>query len=150
MGIFNDTAPIVEDDIEGILNFIDYAFPYTSFTAEKIKEKVHSKNFYLVKHLQGNIITGFIELEFFSEKNEARLNAVFVEETWRGQHIATKLIKQVIHECKRRRVHRLFLLVSESNDGAKELYKKTGFAFEGMHDKIIEAEKVEVWSMKIS
>jgi ribosomal protein S18 acetylase RimI-like enzyme len=143
-------SKIEKEDVEDIEQFIEYFFPYTSITKETISEKIKKSNFFLIKHHQKNIITGFSELEVFEDKKEARLNAVFVEEAWRGQKIATKLIKKSIHEAKRRKhLHRLFLLVKESNTPAKNLYRKCGFEFEKIHDKQIEECVVEVWSMYI-
>jgi len=98
---------------------------------------------------QANILTGFAELEFFLDKKEVRLNAIYVDDAWRGQKIATKIVKRILDECGRMQYERLFLLVRESNSGAKELYEKNGFIFEKMHDKKIGGEKIEVWSQKI-
>jgi ribosomal protein S18 acetylase RimI-like enzyme len=133
-----------ETDAEALDEAIKTEFPYTFFTPEKISEKIKSPNFLILTAWQGNICTGFIEVELLGR--EARLNGVYVEEAWRGQKIATQLIQKAIHECKRKHIGRVFLLVREGNEGAKELYKKTGFKFEKMHDREIDGNKVEVWS----
>ena len=141
---------IMDEDVADIQQFIDYFFPYTQLNEEKISKKINTENFFLIKHHQKNIITGFTEVEFFFDKKEARLNAIFVDEGWRGQRIATKLVKKCIHEVKRRKhIHRLFLLVKEENQAAKGLYRKVGFEFEKEHDKEIDGSKIEVWSMYI-
>jgi ribosomal protein S18 acetylase RimI-like enzyme len=137
-------------DAETLNYIIEDEFPYTSFSIEDIKKKLKNKNFFLIKHHQRNILTGFAETEFFPGKEEARLNAIFVEEAWRGQRIATQLLKRVIHEAKRRKgIYKLFLLVKESNKGAKHLYEKLGFEFEKIHNKELDGSRVEVWSMGI-
>ncbi len=147
---FFKISPVEKEDIEDVEQFIEYFFPYTAITKEKIAEKLKLDNFFLIKHHQKNILTGFAEIEFFFDKKEARLNAVFVEEAWRGQRIATKLVKKCIHEVKRRKhIHRFFLLVKESNLAAKNLYRKCGFEFESTHDKIIDGSVVEVWVMYV-
>ena len=137
-------------DAETLNDIIEEEFPYTSFSVEDIKKKLKNKNFFLIKHHQKNILTGFAEAEFFPKKEEVRLNAIFVEEAWRGQRIATHLLKRIIHDAKRRKgIYKLFLLVKESNRGAKHLYKKLGFEFEKIHDKELDESIVEVWSMGI-
>ncbi|MCX6803614.1 MAG: GNAT family N-acetyltransferase [Candidatus Diapherotrites archaeon] len=77
------------------------------------------------------------------------MNAIFVEDAWRDQGIAKRLIAQLVNQCKHKRIQKLFLLVKETNEDAKALYKKTGFKFEKMHDKIIEDTPVEVWGQAV-
>ncbi len=144
-------SKLKEEDIPWINEVIKKEFPYTTFSKEKLSEKIDNTNFFLIKHHQKNISTGFLELEFFLEEGKARLNAIFVEEAWRGQGIAKKLLKKAIHECKRRKeIHSIFLLVKEDNFGAKKLYEKIGFVFEKIHDKEIDNSIVEVWSMHVA
>jgi ribosomal protein S18 acetylase RimI-like enzyme len=75
---------------------------------------------------------------------------VFVEEAWKGQKIALKMLKHLIHECKRKRIHRLFLLVKEDNYPAKSLYANIGFDFERMYAKVLDGSPVELWSYHIN
>lgn len=124
-------------------------FPYTSFTPQHIIERINDPKYLVLVAKQVNIFTGFAELEFFLEKKEARLNAIYVEEAWRDQGIAIMLIEKVINTCKHKRIQRLFLLVKKNNEAAKGLYKKTGFTFEGMHDKVIDGSEVEVWAKSV-
>ena len=123
-------------------------FPYTEFSSEKIEERFNDPSFLVLKAVRGNSFTGFADTEFFSVVNEARMNAVYVEKLWRRKKIATKLVKEVLEECRARGVTRVFLLVKAENGAAKLLYKKLDFKFEKMHDKEIEGSKVEVWSRK--
>ncbi len=137
-------SKIVESDVEIIQQFIKDFFPYTNLNFQKISDKINNPNFFIIKYYQKNILVGFAELQFFGN-DLARMNAVFVEEAWRGQKIGTKLMKALVHECKRKRIHKIFLLVKEENVAAKALYKKRKFVFEKMHDKIIDGSKVEEW-----
>lgn len=138
---------IVLDDVNEIIDMIDEAFPYVSFTYEKIKEKINNKNFLLLKSTRNNIVTGFLEIEFL-DNNVARLNAVYVIDAFRRQGFATKLMKEAIHEIKRKRIKKFFLLVKENNSLAKDFYKKNSFVFEKLHDKKLEDSIVEVWVYK--
>jgi ribosomal protein S18 acetylase RimI-like enzyme len=137
------------DSSEWLDEVIKREFPYTEFNPDKIASKITDPKYLILVAKQENILTGFIELELFSENKEARLNAVFVESCWRGQKIGTRLVRQAINECKHKRIQRLFLLVKISNNAGKGLYKKVGLKFEKLHDKIIEGSQVEVWSMPV-
>jgi ribosomal protein S18 acetylase RimI-like enzyme len=142
--LFPNINKVEESDIEDILSIINEAFPYVTFSKELIKEKLKNKDFFLVKLHQKNILVGFLELEFIS-KEIVRLNAIFISEAFRGQGFATELLKKAIHECKRKRVKKIFLLVKEENIAAKELYKKRKFNFTKFHDKELDSSKIEVW-----
>lgn len=139
---------VSEQDVQIIEEIIKQEFPYTTYTTEKISSKIKDKKYFILKAHQKNIFAGFAELEFF--ETEARLNAIYVEEAWRGQKISLKLVKKLIHEAKRRRIHKIFLLVKETNLAAKNLYKKTGFKFEKIHERQIENTNIEVWSQHIN
>ncbi len=141
---------IKDSDIPDMLSIINTVFPYTSFSNEIIYKKIRDKNFFLIKFCHNNVFTGFAETQFFPDEKKARFNAVFVSEAWRGQGIATKLLKKSIHEVKRRKgFQEFFLLVKESNNSAKKLYSKCGFSFKKINEKKIEDSVVEVWSIKI-
>ena len=139
---------VAEEDLIKVEDWIKYCFPYTNLPKDKIVKKLTDPNYLLLKHHQKNIMTGFVEMEYLHDVGDIRLNAIFVEEAWRGQGIATKLLHRAIHEAKRTKgIHRLFLLVKEHNVPAKNLYRSVGFEFEQAHDKDIDESKVEVWSM---
>ena len=136
------------NDVPVLDEIIKKEFPYTTYNSEKISGKLNDDKYFIVKAHQKNIFVGFTEAEFFD--NEARLNAVYVEEAWRGQKIALHLIRKIIHECKRRRVHRIFLLVKERNFAAKCLYEKSGFVFERIYEKEIDESVVEMWHYHVN
>jgi ribosomal protein S18 acetylase RimI-like enzyme len=136
-----------DEDVAIIDEIIRRQFPYTKIPQERISKKIKDKNFLIFAAYQENIFMGFAEFELLGE--EARLNGIYVEEAWRGQKVATKLVKRALHECNKKHFRKVFLLVKETNEGAKKLYQKTGFRFEKMHDREIDGSKVEIWSVKI-
>ncbi len=142
-------VPAKESDISWLNNVIKDQFPYTVFCEHDIAQKISDDSFFVWCAYQNNIQLGFIEAQFFLENNSCRLNAVWVEDSFRRNGVATNLIKKVIRECMKRNIPELFLLVKEENIAAKELYKKMGFTFKQIHDKIIDNSKVEVWIKKI-
>ena len=138
-----------KEDVPWIDEIIKIEFPYVELNKGKIIEKINDSNFSILVARQGNIQVGFSETELFLLKHEARLNAIFVEDAWRDQKIATTLIEHTINACKHKRIQKIFLLVKEENFGAKRVYKKTGFNFSKMHNKIIDESNIEVWEQKI-
>lgn len=148
MSLFHPSIKkVVFSDVDEIIEIIDEAFPYITFTKEKVIKKLSSPNFLLLKSVRGNIFTGFLEVEFINT-SKARLNAVYVNDAFRCQGFATKLINEAIHEVKRKKVNYFFLLVKENNLVAKKLYEKVGFVFEKFHDKKLDGSVVEVWGYK--
>ncbi|MDD3083974.1 MAG: GNAT family N-acetyltransferase [Candidatus ainarchaeum sp.] len=139
---------VVKEDIPEILKIIDNIFPYTYFNDKTILKKIVDKNFFLIKFVQKNFFVGFAEIEFFPEKKESRLNAVFVSESFRKKGIATKLLQNCINEVKKRHYNIFFLLVKENNFVAKKLYSKSGFCFERFYEKEIDNSIIEMWSIK--
>jgi len=139
---------VTKEDCADLSEMLQEEFSYIDLSEKKIFSKIDNENFFLIKCHQKNIILGFAELEFF--EGEARLNAIFVEEAFRGQGIATKLLHKVFHEAKRRRVHTIFLLVKEGNFPAKELYIKNDFNYIKMHNKELDKSKVEVWEKHVN
>ena len=139
---------VKKEDCSDLSEMLQDEFSYIDLSEKTIGEKLSDDNFFLIKCHQKNIILGFAEAQFF--ENTARMNSVFVEEAFRGQGIATKLLHALFHECKRRRIHKMFLLVKERNFAAKELYIKNGFEYVRSHNKEIDGSKVEVWETNIN
>ena len=142
-------SPALPQDAGWLDDVIRVEFPYTMFSPEKILLRITDPHYLVLASRQKNIIQGFLELEFFEEEGEVRLNAVYIEDYWRLMRIATNLIKRAIKEAKKRGMKRMFLLVKEKNDNAKRLYQRLGFRFERMHDKLIEGSYVEVWALPL-
>jgi len=139
---------VTKEDCADLSEMLQEEFSYIDLSEKKIFSKIDNENFFLIKCHQKNIILGFAELEFL--ENKARLNAIFVEEAFRGQKIATKLLHAIFHEAKRRRIHTIFLLVKEGNFAAKELYIKNDFNYIKMHNKELDGSKVEVWEKHVN
>ena len=139
----------VESDCPSIDAAIKEEFPYVEFSQQKISEKMSSPNFFIIKAMQGNIFAGFAELEFFFTQKEARLNAVWVDTSFRNQGFATQMVERLLHECRHKHLQRVFLLVKEGNSIGKALYSKAGFAFEKPHEKVLDGSKVAVWEKEL-
>jgi ribosomal protein S18 acetylase RimI-like enzyme len=147
---FMDIRPATPKDAEWLDDVIRREFPYTDFCPEQIISRINDRRFLVLVAWQKNIPSGFAELELFPEKEEARLNALYVEDSMRLQRFGTKLVERCLHEVRHMHFHRVFLLVKKDNDSAKRLYERLEFKFEGMHTKELDGSKVEVWSIQLS
>ncbi|MHB8266842.1 GNAT family N-acetyltransferase [Bradyrhizobium sp.] len=61
---------------------------------------------------------------------------------FRGQGIGTKLIRSALAAARAFGLHRVELTVREHNTGAIELYKKAGFAIEGVQRDAVLVDRV--------
>lgn len=144
-----DIKKATEKNVDWIDDVIRTEFPYTGFSVHDIAHKLSDDNYLVLCAFERSKPIGFIEFQFFSHDSISRLSAVFVEERYRRKGIAEKLAKKAFFECRKKEINHLFLLVKESNTVAKKFYKKIGFSFEKMHEKIIEGSNVEVWLRSI-
>ena len=61
---------------------------------------------------------------------------------FRGQGIGTKLIRSVLAAARTGGLHRVELTVRETNAGAIALYRKAGFAVEGLHRDSVQIDGI--------
>ena len=130
------------NDAEQIIELIKKEFPYYNLSKEELHFKMESGKFTMFKATKQKELAGFVEIEFLNE-TKARINGITVKEKFRGQNAAKSLLAKSISFLKEQGTEKVSLLVKESNEKAKQLYKKMGFNFSGMYPKTIENEKVE-------
>lgn len=74
--------------------------------------------------------------------NEGDIDKVMVEETYRGQGVASNIMKELLTEGRKRGVEEFTLEVRAGNTAAIRLYEKYGFMSEGVrprfYDKPVE------------
>jgi [ribosomal protein S18]-alanine N-acetyltransferase len=80
----------------------------------------------LLKAAEGERIHGFALLQFAAD--EAEILAFAVARESRGQGCAASLMRAAINLCAIRFVTCIYLEVAETNDPARRLYEKFGFA----------------------
>lgn len=74
-----------------------------------------------------NIIVGYI-YAFINEFNNAKIDALYVEENYRNKHIASNLIDLVFNWLKEEKVNEVEISVLTNNIIAKKLYEKKNFS----------------------
>jgi predicted ATP-grasp superfamily ATP-dependent carboligase/ribosomal protein S18 acetylase RimI-like enzyme len=63
------------------------------------------------------------------ELPDAELLSIVVSSEYRGSGVSARLLEMGLQECRRRRIHRVKLLVAESNVPANRFYVKMGFRY---------------------
>ncbi len=72
---------------------------------------------------------------------------MFVAAEWRGRGVGTALVAAAIDWAKARGLHKLTLSVFPHNTSAIALYRKFGFAEEGLHPKHLRRANGELWDL---
>lgn len=135
-------------DYKEILELIGKEFSYFSPSMEELKQRLETKLIVVFTASQGEKLAGFIELEII-DVNEARVNGLTVKEEFRGKEAAKTLLSHAINYLKEQGIERVFLLVKQSNEAAKTLYKQFGFGFIGLYHKQLEGEIVEKMELSL-
>lgn len=100
----------------------------------------YQQNILYVASLDNNIIGyiyGYIENEAgeFVHEGVAKIDSLYVEEKYRSQGIASKLIDTFTNFCREKNVTILEISVYKNNENALNLYKKRGFEIDTYHMK---------------
>lgn len=82
----------------------------------------HSEYYCLVNQ---DKLLGYVALHHILD--EASINIVYMDKTFRQQGLATELLVFVLNQLSQRQVKNIFLEVRASNHPAIHLYQKTGF-----------------------
>lgn len=116
---------------------------YDSFVNEL--SNIHA--FYLVAEISGEI-AGYVGVHNIC--GEAEITMICVDEKFRGQGIASGLLKELIEHEKKENIANINLEVRESNNNAISLYKKFGFYKNGLRINYYEAPKENAVLMSLN
>ncbi|MFH1697206.1 MAG: N-acetyltransferase [Candidatus Diapherotrites archaeon] len=137
------------EDVAELTELIAQEFPYTKITEQKVWDKIDNPHFLLLKAAdKKHGIIGFTEFQALDHENGiARLNNITVLKEFRGKDYSKSLLSLALKETKALGYKKIILLVKENNKTAKSLYKGAGFKKLGMHEKLIDGDKVEEWEL---
>lgn len=90
---------------------------------------------YIVARLDANVV-GYVGMWYGGD--EAEITNVAVDETFRNQGIAGKLMEKAYEIAKDAGMEKLYLEVRESNEPAKSVYVKSGFKEIGVRKNFYE------------
>ena len=112
----------------------------------QLQKNINLNDYVILVSLQANELTGFIEAQIIAD--EIHLYDVAVDPKFRRQGIAQALIEELtLQPCSA-----ILLEVRESNQAALQLYKKCGFAVDGIRKNYYSApvENAVLMSRKLS
>lgn len=104
-----------------------YPHPWTS-TLFLSELAMPSSRVYLVARA-GRIVVGYAGIMWAPD--EAHVTTIAVDPEWRRRHVATRLLLRLAQEAIDRNFAALTLEVRVSAEGARDLYRRFGFAPEG-------------------
>jgi ribosomal-protein-alanine N-acetyltransferase len=119
------------NDLDAVLDIEQESFtnPWTRdmYVAEIARADV---SFVFLARDSDRHIVGFCS--FWLVATELHLNNLAVRPAWRRQRVAAALLDAVLAEGRRRTVARVYLEVRDSNESARRLYDRFGFAVVGV------------------
>lgn len=125
-------------DIDGVYEVEKSAFvDHWSISAIK-KELKNALARYLVA-IEDDQIVGYIGSWYIID--EAHITNVAVHKNHRGKHIGDRLMSSFIEKCEEDGIDSITLEVRQSNDIAKNLYKKYGFKVGGIRKEYYKDNK---------
>lgn len=124
-------------------------FPYTGFTMDKVIERMADRNIAYFVALMNGYTVGFVDIQFFPRKKQAKILGLAVLEEFRRKGIGEKLFNKALLECRKRNCGKILLLVSVDNEAARNLYSKLGFRTVGKLKRKLWDREVLVASKKI-
>ena len=136
------------EDSKTIFRLIKKEFPYFGLTETEVAERLGKENITVFKARAKKNIAGFIELEQI-EQGIARINGLTIKESFRGKNAAKTLLSHSIEFLKGHGTERVTLLVKQSNQRAKALYKQFGFEYSGLYEKKIDGATVEKMELSL-
>lgn len=116
-------------------NFLESERIYDTNSLEYIpnsfKKDISKDNVLLyIAKLEGKVVAflyGYIETNIRQKLPVAHLTFIYVEENYRKQKIATRLIDCFLHEVKQKNVEIIEVKAFENNKIACDIYEKLGF-----------------------
>jgi ribosomal-protein-alanine N-acetyltransferase len=138
-----------EEDLREIIKLISKDFPYVKRGPGKFKELIKAGQIIIFKAVEKENILGFSEVQFV-EEGIARINGLSVKESWQGKGIGAKLIDRTLNFLRGKNVERIVLLVKQSNERAKAIYRSKGFEFIGLYHRKLDNEVVEEMELGLS
>lgn len=95
----------------------------TKFYVEENKQELGRAYLYILSNELHEEPFGFIE-------------DVFIEESYRGKGIGSKLVKELVEEAKKRNCYKIILTTRYDKQKVHELYKNLGFEDHGKEFRI--------------
>jgi ribosomal protein S18 acetylase RimI-like enzyme len=140
-----EIVPIAQDHIDGFHRALDIVARERRYLAFLEAPPIEATRTFVLDHIKrgqlqfvavstNSEVVGWCDVTPMSRPTQAHRGVfgVGLLPQFRGQGIGTKLIRSALAAARAFGLHRVELTVREHNTGAIELYKKEGFAIEGV------------------
>lgn len=101
-----------------------------AWSERAIQETLDQKQTMILLAYEDKRLIGYLILYFVLEDGE--IARIAVEDSYRRQGVATKMLRELECLCEDNGVNKLLLDVRESNEGACRFYEKQGFVRDGV------------------
>lgn len=104
-----------------------------NMSVEKLTAELRNKNSAFYMALQGNIIVGYLKINFGQAQQELQndhaveLERIYVRKEFQGNHVGQSLFEKAIQIAQEKNADYIWLGVWEKNLKAINFYKKNGF-----------------------
>lgn len=117
------TKLIREESMYDNVIFIDF------IVNDYFKNEIKNKNNILLVYEENGIIAGYIYLKAIKDEEQQGylIDGLYVEEKYRNQKIATKLLEHSLSILSKKKISFVDINVLSKNTIAKKLYSKVGF-----------------------
>lgn len=106
---------------------MELKYIYHPYSEAVLTEMLKNPNCLALKAVEDGEIVGYISGQYVID--EFNINNVVVKEGFRRRGFAEKLLVEVIENCRREKMHKIYLEVARSNEAACKLYEKYEFKF---------------------
>lgn len=129
---------MTSQDLEAVTSLEESCFsmPWRKHDFEEI---LTNPNRVYLTALCGDMVVGGCMMTMVA--GEGDISNVAVREDYRGKHIATELLAELLRWGEAQGIHDFTLEVREQNHAAIRLYEKAGFVSEGIRPNFYEAPK---------
>jgi [ribosomal protein S18]-alanine N-acetyltransferase len=122
----------LERDLEGVLELEAACFTNPT-TRDMLRHEVESSDVlhaYVMRPVPGGMIVAYCAVWIIFD--ELHINTLAVHPRWRRQGVASLLLTHVLDDAVRKGAAKATLEVRRSNEGARKLYERFGFAVGGV------------------
>ena len=120
--------PMTVSSLDGVIELENAIYPFPWTRGNFVDSLVAGYTAWTLNHVDGDLVGYCIAMSGVGEMH--LLNITIAPAARRRGH-ARRIVTELVRVCRSRRESRLWLEVRESNDEAREVYRRLGFAAVG-------------------
>jgi ribosomal-protein-alanine N-acetyltransferase len=120
--------PMTVASLDGVLELENAVYPFPWTRGNFVDSLVAGYTAWTLNHVDGDLVGYCIAM---SGVGEMHLLNITIAPAARQRGHARRIVTELVRVCRSRRESRLWLEVRESNDEAREVYRRLGFAMVG-------------------